>query len=201
MFTQSLLTTTSLHDRLRAFGAAWFALVMLSAVSVAQADDNGAFFVRDAHAWHDEEGWFLDAQCEIRLSGGALEALENGVPLVFELRVQIVRQHRWLWDAVEYEREQVRQLQYHALTRSYLVKDLNSGGQGVYSQLDDALYAAGLIDAMLLTDDPLDSKHDYMVRLRGSHDIESLPTPVRLLAYVSSEWNMNSEWYSWPLAR
>jgi len=39
------------------------------------------------------------------------------------------------------------------------------------------------------------------VRLRCSLDIESLPTPVRLLAYVSSAWDMDNEWYQWPLVR
>jgi hypothetical protein len=41
----------------------------------------------------------------------------------------------------------------------------------------------------------------YSVRLRGSLDIEALPTPVRLLAYISSAWDMDSEWYQWQLAR
>ena len=120
---------------------------------------------------------------------------------MFELRAQLVKTHRWFWDVVEFERTQRRQLQYHALSRSYLVKDIASGSQGVYSKLDDALFAAGLIDALQLTDEALDSKRKYVARLRGSHDIESLPTPVRLLAYVSSEWDMNSQWYTWPLAR
>jgi hypothetical protein len=40
----------------------------------------------------------------------------------------------------------------------------------------------------------------YTVRLRGRLDIESLPTPVRLLAYVSSAWDMDNEWYKWRLA-
>ncbi|MDX1698018.1 MAG: DUF4390 domain-containing protein, partial [Thiohalobacterales bacterium] len=95
----------------------------------------------------------------------------------------------------------LRQLQYHALSRSYLVKNIDSGNQGVYSRLDDALHAVGLIDSLLLANAPLASDREYLVRLRGIHDIESLPTPVRLLAYVSSAWDMNSEWYAWPLAR
>ncbi|MGB5261194.1 MAG: DUF4390 domain-containing protein [Gammaproteobacteria bacterium] len=173
----------------------------LSVAPTLHAGEAGEFNVRDAHAWHEEGGWFLDAQCDIRLSPGSLEALENGVPLVFEIRAQIVKTHDWLWDVVEHEREQSRQLQYHALSRSYIVKDIGSGRQGVYNRLDDALYAVGLLDALLLTSETLDRSGNYIIRLRGSHDIESLPTPVRLLAYVSSEWDMNSQWYTWPLAQ
>ncbi len=200
MYTQKQLTGKSPHSLLHTVCLALAVAAMLSTVSVLQASEAGEFSVRDAHAWH-EDGWFLDAQIDIRLSSGAQEALENGIPLVFELRVQLVKAHRWLWDTIEKERVQLRQLQYHALSRSYLVKDIESGRQGVYSSLEDALYAVGLIDSLLLTSETLDSNSDYIVRLRGSHDIESLPTPVRLLAYVSSAWDMNSEWFVWPLAR
>jgi len=201
MCTQKQLTGMSLHSMLHAACLALAVIVPLSVAPALQAGEAGQFNVRDAHVWNDEDGWFLDAQCDIRLSTGAREALENGIPLVFELRAQIVKTHSWLWDKVEYERTQLRQLQYHALSRSYLVRDIGSGRQGVYGSLDDALYAVGLIDTLLLTSDTLDSNRDYIVRLRGSHDIESLPTPVRLLAYVSSQWDMNSQWYTWPLAR
>jgi hypothetical protein len=201
MCTQKQLTFPSLWVRARALRIALFLFASMLVSPVLFAGGNGEINIRDAHAWHDDDGWFLDAQFDIRLSSGALEALENGVPLVFELRAQIVKTHRWFWDVVEFESTQRRQLQYHALSRSYLVKDIASGSQGVYSKLDDALFAAGLIDALQLTDEALDSKRKYVARLRGSHDIESLPTPVRLLAYVSSEWDMNSQWYTWPLAR
>ena len=121
------------------------------------------------------------------------------MPLVFDLQVQVVKKHKWFWDVVEHERLVVRQLQYHALSRSYLVKDFVTGNQGVYSQLDDALFAAGSLVSLLLTDEVLERGRDYIVRLRGSHDVEALPTPVRLLAYVSSEWDMESHWYTWQL--
>ena len=188
------------HSMLRAMCLALAAAAMLSSAPALRAEEAGQFSIRDAHVWHDD-GWYLDAQSDIRLGRGAREALANGVPLVFELRVQLVKTHKWLWDVVEHERTELRQLQYHALSRSYLVRDLESGRQGVYSSLGDALYAVGLIDSLLLTSDTLDSDRDYIVRLRGSHDIESLPTPVRLLAYVSSAWDMHSQWFSWPLAR
>mgnify|MGYP001826450827 FL=1 len=201
MSTQKQLTGQSLYASLRALCLVLSGVASCLVPTGVQADTGGQITVRDAHAWHDEDGWFMDAQCGIQLSPGAQEALENGIPLVFELRVQIVRTHRWLWDSVEHERTLLRQLQYHALSRSYLVKDLGSGSQGVYSALEDALYAAGLIDTLLLTDTLLDSDRKYIVRLRGSHDIESLPTPVRLLAYVSARWDMDSQWHSWQLAR
>jgi hypothetical protein len=118
------------------------------------------------------------------------------------LQVQLVRAHRWLWDAVKVEITQVRHVQYHAISRSYVVKDINADTQRNFRRLADAMDAAGRLEGLLLTDgQPLEDGADYKVRLRGSLDIESLPTPVRLIAYVSSAWNMSSEWHVWSLDR
>jgi hypothetical protein len=182
----------------------WLAVLLLLVMlwpCYAQAEDPGEFKVEDAHAWSEGGMHMLDAQFAVRLSSGAQEALENGVPLVLEFQAQLVKTHKWFWDTVDVELTQRRQLQYHALSRSYLVRDVNAGTQGNYRRLEDALRAAGAIQALVLTQDPLEAGHRYLVRIRGSLDIESLPTPVRLLAYVSSAWDMQSEWYTWPLAR
>ena len=179
------------------------ALVLLVGIwpDISHADDSGEFLVDDAHAWTEAGLQRLDAQFTIRLSSGAQEALENGLPLVLELQVQLVKTHKWFWDTVDVDLTQRRQLQYHALSRSYLVKNLNAGTQGNYRGLEDALRAAGTIQNLPLTNVPLQAGRRYLVRIRGSLDIESLPTPVRLLAYISSAWDMQSEWYAWPLAR
>ena len=167
------------------------------------AEETGAFEALHARVTEADPGpgYLLDGQFSITLSSGANEALENGIPLVFELQVQLVRTHRWLWDSVKIELKQVRQIQYHDLSRTYVVKDINAGTQRNFRRLPDAMDAAGSLDELLLTNGRLEDAADYKIRLRGSLDIESLPTPVRLIAYVSSDWDMNSKWYVWSLDR
>jgi hypothetical protein len=168
---------------------------------VAQAGHPGVIRLEDAHTWRTEGRDYLQAQFTIELSSGAEEAVENGVPLVFELQIQVVETHAWLWDSIAVEYTERRSLQYHALSQTYQVKDLNAGTQGNYRRLDDALTAAGRLQKLYLSDKSLDDGPSYSVRLRGSLDVEALPTPVRLLAYVSSDWSMVSKWYKWPLVR
>ena len=168
------------------------------------AEETGAFEALYAQVSEAEPGpgFKLDGQFSITLSSGAHEALENGIPLVFELQVQLVRTHRWLWDSVEIELKQVRQIQYHDLSRTYVVRDINAATQRNFRRLSDAMEAAGSLDELLLTNGQLiENAADYKIRLRGSLDIESLPTPVRLIAYVSSIWDMSSKWYVWSLDR
>jgi hypothetical protein len=204
MSDQDRLTT---HPHVPVTGRAPLLHVLLTALLAAlfaaplAAKEAGEFLVEDAHAWASGDAHMLDARFAIHLSSGAREALENGVPLTFELQIQLVKKHRWMWDVVEVEHVRVRELQYHALSRSYQVRDISKGTQANYSRLDDALLAAGIVDGLLLTSTQLKPNSTYIIRLRGSLDIESLPTPVRLLAYVSAGWDMNSEWFAWPLAR
>ena len=172
--------------------------------SHAYAAETGAFRALFAQVTEPDTGtgFLLDGQFSITLSSGAKEALENGIPLVFELQVQLVRAHAWFWDTVDVELKQVRQIQYHDLSRTYVVKDVTAGTQRNFRRISDAMDAAGAIEDLLLTNGQvIDDRASYKIRLRGSLDIESLPTPVRLIAYVSSVWDMNSEWYVWSLDR
>jgi hypothetical protein len=183
------------------FAAVLLAGLCLLVPGLLLADDQrGSISAIDVETLKGDEAWLLNASMDIVLSSGAREALENGVPLVFELQVQVLETHKWFWDSVISEYKQIRQVQYHALSRTYLVRDNESGAQRGYRKLEDALLAAGYLRNLPVLEYRLmqDGKH-YAVRLRCSLDIESLPTPVRLLAYVSSDWDMDNEWYQWPL--
>jgi len=198
----SRITKRCASVRLRRRIVALIAACTLCCTQQLQAEEDSAFQLTDKYTRLVDTAYLLDAQFSITLSPGAQEALVNGVPLVIELQVQLVRTHPWFWDRVTAEFKLARQLEYHPLSRSYLVKDLSSAVQTNYLQLDDALLAAGNIrDLSVIKQERLERDRLYKLRLRGSLDIESLPTPVRLLAYVSSAWDMRSEWYAWPLAR
>ena len=77
-------------------------LVALFSTSLA-ANEAGEILIEDAHTWVADGVHKLDARFAIHLSSGVREALENGVPLTFELQIQLIREHTWLWDSVEVE--------------------------------------------------------------------------------------------------
>ena len=205
MFAEARLTGLLPNSAFAALVRRRAAVLLLSAIcclpALVCAGHPGIIQLEDAHTFRIDGYEYLEAQFSIELSSGAEEAVQNAVPLLFELQVQLVETHTWLWDSVIIEFTERRSLQYHALSESYQVKDLSAGTQGNYRRLDDALRAAGKIKNMLLTDQPLDRGSSYSIRLRGSLDVESLPTPVRLIAYISSDWSMLSKWYKWQLVR
>jgi hypothetical protein len=176
--------------------------LLLVSVRMQAADGSGAIRVTEISMEKGDKSYLLNVRMDISLNSGPKEALENGIPLVFELQIQTLEKHVWFWDIVVAEYKQIRQVQLHALSRTYLVKDLDTGAQRSYLKLDDALQAAGFLHNFPVLDYGLmQEDQSYSVRLRCSLDIEALPTPVRLLAYVSSTWDMDSEWYQWQLTR
>ncbi|MDS4025810.1 MAG: DUF4390 domain-containing protein [Candidatus Contendobacter sp.] len=142
----------------------------------------------------------LDARIEYRFSTAALEALQNGVPLTVEVEMEVRRRRSWLWDETVYALTQRFQLEYHALSRQYLVGNLNSGERRAFPTRSAALGFMGRIQNFPLLDRSLLTGNErYEGALRVLLDIESLPAPLRLLAYLSDDWRLASEWRTWPL--
>jgi hypothetical protein len=143
----------------------------------------------------------LNARIDFRFSEAAMSALENGVPLLILFDIQ-VKQERWYWNKTVADLEQGYLLLYHALSEKYILQNLNSGAQEHYRSLDAALADLGQIKHLPLIDAKLlETDSTYFVRLRAHLDIESLPAPMRPLAYISSDWDLDSDWYKWPLNR
>ena len=142
----------------------------------------------------------LNAQIEYRFSTAALEALQNGVPLIINIEMEVRRRRSWLWDETVYALTQRFQLEYHALSRQYLVNNLNSGERRAFPTRTAAVEFMGRIqDFPLLDRSLLSEKERYEGALRVLLDLEALPAPLRLLAYLSDDWRLASEWRVWPL--
>ena len=158
------------------------------------------FIIHDVHLEERREQYFLSLQIDYQLSKVALEALSNGVPLTFELKIGVERVWGSFWQQRPLEMSLRHQVRYHALTGLYRVVDLQSGEQKSFVTQDAALYALGeYADISLISKDRLVPEADYNVRLRANLDIESLPLPLRPLAYFHRGWKLSSGWTQWPL--
>ena len=174
-------------------------LCMLALLAPPPAQAAEAFVIKSLETQLHDNVYSFSAHIQYGFSDEALMALKNGVPLIILMNIE-VQEKRWYWNKTIAQLEQGYLLIYHALSRKFILHNLNSGIQTDYSNLDNALYALGhlknmpLIDAKLLKPDS-----HYVLRLRSRLDIESLPAPMRPLAYISSDWRLQSDWYTWPL--
>ncbi|HLA75437.1 MAG TPA: DUF4390 domain-containing protein [Gammaproteobacteria bacterium] len=158
------------------------------------------FVVQRAETSVVNDVYVLNAEIDYRFNDEVLEALENGVPLTLEVDIEILRPRQWMWNETFTSLRQRYRLLYHALTQQYLVKNINSDIQYNFPTQQAAITALGTItDLPLLDKRLLEPGEQYLARMRANLDLESLPTPLRLLAYLSPQWHLDSEWFTWPL--
>jgi hypothetical protein len=116
--------------------------------------------------------------------------------------IRVNRERSWWLDKEIATLTQTYLLLYHALTEKYVIHNLNSGIQENYISLETALWSLGRVESLPLIDSNfLEPGKEYTFELRARLDIESLPAPMRPLAYISSDWQLQSDWYSWSLVR
>ena len=179
--------------------AALLILMALGAALYAAADPG--FKVRSASTRLVDGVQLVDARIDFDFSDEAMEAMENGVAITVSLQMQVLELKR-LWDDQVAEVSARYRIQAHALSRQYLVKNLSTGEVSTYRDFGEMREAIGrLQDFPLLDDHVLDDGEQYRVRLRAALEIESLPTPLRLLAWFKPAWRLSSDWFTWALAR
>jgi hypothetical protein len=158
------------------------------------------FEVRDAGTRLVRGVYFLDATIEYEFTKPPIEALNSGVPLTIIMEMEVVRRHEWMWDESVADLQQRFRLEYHALAEQYVVVNLNNGAFTSFPTLSAATgYLGGVRDFPLLDGSLVASGDQYYGRMRVSLDLEALPAPLRLVAYLTKRWRLASEWYQWPL--
>jgi len=196
--------------RVRAWPAVWLAVCSLLLVTPgptisAPEDIEAGFDIRNARTRLVDGVYLLDADINFVFSEAALEAIDNGVPVTIILEMQVLRQRGLIWDKLWWDKEVASlegklRIETRPLSNTYLLRNVNSGEAQVFGSFGELNVALGKIRNFPLLDEHLlgDEGHHYL-RFRALLDIESLPSPMRPLAYLSSLWRLQSDWYEWPL--
>lgn len=142
----------------------------------------------------------LDAEIAYELNSEVREALVNGIPLLFQVEVQVVSLQKWLWDKVITTTVKTHLLKYHILSKQYVLENLETGESDSFPDLESVLVQQGRVSAMYITEaDYLNDQENYVVQLRSQLLTSKLPLPLRMKSYFSPKWRLNSGWYEWPL--
>ncbi|TPW09795.1 MAG: hypothetical protein FD130_2401 [Halothiobacillaceae bacterium] len=178
-------------------------LALLFANPTRAVEESSALFqVRQVNpAWvHDV--YQINAQIRYTLTPQVEEALQKGVTLVVVVDIEIDRQRPYFLNAKVASLEQRYELRYHALSGLYLLTNANSGVLNSFTTLTTALEVLGrVVDLPVLDHQLIDPKEHYTGAMRARLDIDALPTPLRLLAYVTPGWRLSSEWFVWKLGK
>lgn len=198
--------------RVRAWPLAWLAvcsallIVTEPSTSAPEAREAG-FDIRNARTELVQGVYLLDADIRFVFSDETLEAIENGIPVTIVIDMEVLRERGLVWDNLWWDKEVAHieamfRIETRPLSKTYLVRNLNSGETQVFGSFDDLVVGLGRIrDFPLLDAHLIDDDGSYYLRLRALLDIESLPSPMRPWAYLSSLWRLESDWYEWPIER
>jgi hypothetical protein len=143
-----------------------------------------------------DNSYQLDADFEIDFSPEAEAALNKGVQLSFLIEFQLVMPRKYWFDDEITTKTQLIHLQYHALSRQYLI---NVGEhQKSFSTLDEAVdELSRLRDWDVLDKSEIDKNESYVANLRFRLDHSRLPKALQVEALSSEKWTMVSERYRW----
>lgn len=135
----------------------------------------------------------LRLQQRLEVSEQAREALEHGVTLVVALELELRNDNKMI---VMQRAARYFQIRYLPLSERYQLSEEETGELQTFSRLRHLLAAIGDLNVHLSTG-PLPSG-SYELRARIRLDESRLPAPMRLPAWLSTQWQHDSGWSVWP---
>ena len=189
----------SARPRLRLCLCAWLALAW---PAQPQAADYG-FRILRAELRQDaaQAAYALDADIDYRFSEPALDALRNGVSLTLVLRLKIKRERRFWLAATVLDESHPFRVRYHALSKLYQILAGDSEAPRNFVSVNALLEAMGALRGLAVGRGlaPAPGARQR-AQLSVSLDIESLPLPLRPVAYATPAWYLGSPVYQWSFA-
>jgi hypothetical protein len=184
-------------SRLRRLAAATLAGLALACAcmgaGVAHAD---AISFRSGEL-HEEDGdLMLSAEFGVVFNPTLEEALDNGIPLYFDLEFTLTRP-RWYWlDDKVVDSVTTYRVSYAPLTRQYRVTSgLLAQSFATLSEVERFLSRVNARPVARVSDLAKGTRYDAAVRLHI--DTSQLPKPLQVSALGSREWQLTSDWQRW----
>jgi Domain of unknown function (DUF4390) len=164
--------------------------------------DEFAAEVKQAEITLQGDSYILSADIVYHLSEKAMDALQNGVPLFWDIQVKMLQHREVFWDKTLADAAIRYRLQYHALLNMYRVR--NEGNSEVYnfSTLSAALDLMSAVrNFRVIKKSELDPEKQYLCAVKVNFEREALPLPLRPIAYIDPQWYLSSDWTLWPLKK
>jgi hypothetical protein len=170
----------------------------LAAAGAARADEGTAVTAVDEHFTNGM--YIVDASVRFVLTDDMRDALNSGIALIYDVEVEIRSTGDWLWDDVVARSVQRISLEYHSLSGTYVVSNTTSKLRRSFRDLDEALQALGDLSNLAISEERhLPRPGPYRARMRIGLDLQTLPAPLRPIAYLSPSWPLHSDWFEWTV--
>ncbi len=168
-------------------------LGLMLPIASAQADAD----IRQVSLSAGDDALLLTGAFGLQLSPALTDAVNHGIPLVFQMQAQI-RRPRWYWvDEALFTAHADRRLTYNALVRNYRVTEGQEGRN--FQNLQDALdYVARPVNWSVPAG-RLRSGEAVEVLVRFRLDPAFLPKPFQVVSFGDRDWRLDSDWRTFRL--
>ena len=154
-----------------------------------------------AHPVHANGILYNNTGLRIELSEKVEEAIDGGIELTFKSEFAHIEYFLFLtWP------EQVKQHHFtvtrHALSNRYLVRQPSKLAPTMFrSKRETMSFIASQTLALFEQYHKLDTHNTEPHQMRLRLSITELPGPLRLSAFINSEWDLDSGWNTWQSAQ
>jgi len=181
----------------------WLATLLLGVLCNLRSEADGLegrFEVRTADLELKDGVYHLDARLDLPVGDAVLRGLSEGVPLALEVDLVVERVRRLIPNAKVAELALRYHLQYNAVSAHYVLRNDNSGQQRSFTTAEAALeQMAELRQVPVLDRSLISSDRRYEASVRARIDYGTVPWSLRVLMFWVSEWQRESDWYTWTL--
>jgi len=155
------------------------------------------FMVGQVHGASDNNGIIQTEQgFTITLSEESQQAIDNGVPLTFICEIAMQRKFVFFtWSKTLHTHRFM--VSRHALSNRYLVRLNKAQKPKIFASIAQTMaYISRTSVELFNTHTAQQSKY----KMRLSLSKYELPGPMRLNAFISSNWNLDTGWIAWASA-
>lgn len=153
---------------------------------------NAGAEVRQVALTPNEDSFILTGQFGLQLSPALTDAVNHGIPLVFQMQGE-VRRPRWYWvDEALYAASADRRLTYNTLVRNYRVTEGQEGRN--FLNLQDALNYVARPVSWGLPAGRVRAGESVEVLVRFRLDPAFLPKPFQVVSFGDRDWRLDSDW-------
>ena len=180
-------------------------LLLLGMASLATSPAQAAGFqVKSAKPYLHERVLHVNTRLDLVLNPRTEEALSKGIPIDVVIEVNLAKRIWWWRNKVITDHTLRRRIQFHALSRQYLVsgRTVHEPAES-FGALSAALAHAGALENFTIALTPkkeIEPGARHLLKLRARLDIEALPMLMRPLAYTLPSWRLSTGWTEWPIA-
>lgn len=175
-------------------------IVSLLCCSILNTAHAREFFVEDVKTRLKDDRYVLNGRVDYNLSDTALEALDNGVPITMRVHVKVRRKNAWPWEPRIVHQQFPFVIRFQALSEKFQVENVVADQVRDYVTREAAIEALGdIVELPIINASELKSSEPYEIKVFAELDKDSLPLPLRPLAYFKSSWKLSSKWTRWPL--